>query len=196
MGKGEETRDAIVDKAMRLASTIGLEGLSIGGLANDMGLSKSGLFAHFRSKEKLQMVVVGATIERFVDKVVRPALKQPRGLPRIRGLFENWMAWASDSGLPGGCLLVTAAVEFDDRPGAIRTLVANAQKDWVATLTKATSLAIAEGHLKPDLDATQFAYEAYSLMLGSHHYFRLLRDPKTIQRARRGFERLVQSAQL
>src|SRR5512132_1431572 len=119
MRKGEATRAAILDRGVRLATQIGLEGLTIGRLATDLGLSKSGLFAHFHSKEALQIQVLDAAAERFVEKVVRPAVRQPRGEPRVMALCDQWLAWAKTTSGPGGCLFVAAAAEFDDRAGAV-----------------------------------------------------------------------------
>ena len=120
MGKGEITRHAILERATALASRSGLEGISIGHLAEDLGLSKSGLFAHFGSKEALQVEILRFAAERFVENVVRPALAQPRGEPRVRAIFERWIAWDRSHSVPGGCLFVAAASELDDRPGPAR----------------------------------------------------------------------------
>lgn len=190
MSKGDDTRRAIVGEAMRLASTVGLEGLSIGGLAEQVGLSKSGLFAHFRSKEKLQIEVIDAAAAAFVDRVVAPALKEPRGEPRVRALIERWLEWASRA-LPGGCLFVTAAVEMDDRSGPVRDTVVKHQRDWLATLARAARIAVEEGHFRPDLDAEGFAFEAHAMMLGAHHAVRLLQDPGALGRARAAFASLL-----
>src|SRR4029078_854398 len=117
MGKGELTRQAILERATALASRHGMEGVSIGHLAEELGLSKSGLFAHFGSKEVLQVEILRFAAERFVENVVRPALAQPRGAPRLRRIFERWIAWDRSHSVPGGCLFVAAASELDDRPG-------------------------------------------------------------------------------
>jgi AcrR family transcriptional regulator len=196
MGKGALTKQHIVRAAMKHASTLGLEGLSIGALAGELQLSKSGLFAHFGSKENLQIDVLEAAIELFVDSVVRPAIGEPRGEPRVRALLENWLAWARGRQLPGGCLFVTAAVEFDDRPGKVRDVLEQSQRDWIHTLTRAAELAVAEGHFRAALDCEQFAYELYSLMLGGHYYGRLLKDPETAHRTFRAFESLVEAARV
>lgn len=190
MSKGQETRDQILRQAMRIASTQGLEGVTIGDLARRMELSKSGLFAHFRSKEKLQVAIVEATAETFVRRVVRPAIAQPRGEPRLVAIFENWLAWASTA-LPGGCLFVAAATEFDDRPGAVRDSLVLRQKDWIATLSKAARLAQEEGHLRADVDPDQIAFEIHGFMLGAHHAYRLLDDKQALVRARRAFDALL-----
>ena len=194
MSKGELTRQAIVDEATRVASRVGLGGLTIGSLAADTGLSKSGLFAHFNSKESLQLQVLAHARSRFVDQVVRPALKAPRGEPRVRALFEHWLAWCGD--LSGGCVFVAAASELDDRPGPVRDqLVAN-QRDWLETVATVFRGGTSEGQFRADADPEQFAQDLYGVMLAYHHAKRLLRDPKAEERARRALERLLDAARL
>lgn len=194
MGKGAETRERILDRALRLASRDGLEGLTLGSLASELRLSKSGLFAHFRSKEDLQIQVLQEIVTRFRETVILPALSAPRGEPRVRAIFENWIKWESDKGMPGGCPMVAASVELDDRPGPPRDLLVNAQTLLMATLAKAARIAIESGHFRPDLDCEQFAFEFYSLMLGFHHAARLLRDDKAEDRTRTAFNHLVSRA--
>jgi AcrR family transcriptional regulator len=189
--KGETTRQAILEHATALASKVGLEGLSIGGLAEDLELSKSGLFAHFQSKEALQLQVVDHAARRFVDAVVRPALTAPRGEPRVRAVFERWMEWPR---LPGGCFFVSAISEFDDRPGLVRDRLVQLQKDWLETIANTVRTAIAEGHFHADADPEQFAHDLYGVMLGYHHAARLLGDPRATERARRAFEALLRAA--
>ena len=127
--KGERTRAAILDHALAAASERGLEGLSIGGLAKEAGLSKSGLFAHFSSKENLQIQVLETAVHRFVETVISPALRERRGIPRIRALFDNWLGWDRDAGLPGGCIFISTANELDDRPGPVRDRLVAYQRD-------------------------------------------------------------------
>lgn len=194
MGKGEETRQTVLDHALQEASRLGLEGLSIGNLAKELGLSKSGLFAHFQSKEALQIQVLELASQRFVEAVVAPALKKPRGIPRIRELFERWMGWSEKAGLPGGCLFVAAAVELDDQPGPVRDALVRSQRDWLDALSKAVQIAVAEGHFRPDVDPDQFAHDLYGVILGYHHAHRLLRDRKARARAIRAFEALLTAA--
>lgn len=194
MGKGAQTRNVIVERAIRLASRDGLEGLSVGVLATELGISKSGLFAHFGSKDELQLQVLQAAVDRFREVVVRPALKAARGAPRIRAMFENWLAWANDPSLPGGCIIVAAASELDDRPGPQRDFLVSAQRDWFATLAKAARLTVENGDFRDDLDPEQFAFDAYGIILAYHHARRLLRDKKAETRARASFERLIDSA--
>jgi AcrR family transcriptional regulator len=194
VSKGEGTRDRILDRALRLASRDGLNGLSIGVLANHLGLSKSGLFAHFGSKEDLQVAVLQEAATRFTDTVMRPAFRAPRGEPRIRRLFENWMGWISDPATPGGCVFLAAATELDDREGRPRDFLAGSQRQLVGSLAKAARMAVEEGHFGALVEADQFAFELYSLLLGCSHWKRLLRDPRAETRARAAFERLVASA--
>jgi AcrR family transcriptional regulator len=192
MSKGELTRQAIVEEATRVASRVGLGGLTIGSLAADTGLSKSGLFAHFHSKESLQLQVVEHARSRFVDLVVRPALKAPRGEPRVRELFERWLAWESD--LPGGCVFVAAASELDDQPGPVRDQLAADQRDWLETVATVFQGGVTEGHFRAGADPDQFAQDLYGVMLAYHHASRLLRDPRAEERARRALERLLDAA--
>jgi AcrR family transcriptional regulator len=194
MPKGAETRDRILWQAVRLASRDGLDGLSIGGLAAELNLSKSGLFAHFGSKETLQLDVLQAAVDRFTDVVVRPAIKLPRGTPRIKALFKNWMAWSRDPSLPGGCIFINAAVEVDDQPGPLRDFLVRTQRDWLGSLAKAARLAIEEGHLRRDLDPDQFAFELYAVILAYHHARRLLRDGHAGRRAQAAFDRLLETS--
>ena len=191
MGKGEATRKAILADAMALASTVGLEGLTIGRLAERLNLSKSGLFAHFKSKENLALEVIEAARLQFVEAVVAPALRSPRGEPRVRALVDRWLAWGQR---PGGCIFVALAAELDDQPGPARDALAAAQRDWLDTLAGAARIAVAEGHFKKDLDVQQLAFELYGLMLGFHHLLRFLQDPKAVARTRRAVDRLLEGS--
>lgn len=194
MSKRETTHDMILDKALAMASALGLEGLSIGGVAKEAGLSKSGLFAHFKSKQDLQLQVLGSAVDRFIETVVAPALGRPRGEPRIRALFENWMGWESSKSMPGGCPFIAAASELDDRPGPLRDYLVSSQRDWMDAMATAARIAVEEGHFHPELDGRQFAYELYSIILAYHHFNRLLRDPRSQDRARQAFEDLIQQS--
>ncbi|MBI3270964.1 MAG: TetR/AcrR family transcriptional regulator [Planctomycetes bacterium] len=194
MGKGNETKAAILEHAMALASRVGLGGLSIGRLAEELEMSKSGLFAHFRSKEALQVQVLDAAADRFVNVVVAPALKKARGEPRIRALLENLLAWDRARTLPGGCIFVAAAVELDDQPGPARDRLVQLQRDRQETFATAARIAKEEGQFRADLDPLQFAHDLYGIVLGYHHAARLLRDPQAETRARNAFETLLQHA--
>jgi AcrR family transcriptional regulator len=194
MRKGELTRHAILDHAAGLASKVGLEGLTIGALATDLELSKSGLFAHFHSKEALQLQVLEHAAAVFVERVVRPSLAEPRGEPRMRALFERWLEWSQSSPLPGGCLFVQATVELDDRPGPVRDSLVQFQKQWLGVLSTSMELGIAAGAFHSVADPEQFAHDVYGVMLAYHHASRLLRDPRAEARARRAFEALLAAA--
>jgi AcrR family transcriptional regulator len=188
------TRQAILDRACAVASTVGLEGVTIGRLSEELQLSKSGLFAHFKSKEALQVQTLDHAANVFVDHVVRPALTAPRGEPRVRALFERWSAWAQETRFPGGCLFVSAATEYDDRPGPVRDHLVKTQRDWLDALAHAFRIGISEGHFRPDADPEQFAHDLYAVMLGWHHAARLMNDPRAEDRARRAFNALLQAA--
>jgi AcrR family transcriptional regulator len=192
VSKGEQTRDAILDTALALASTGGLEGLSIGQLARQVGLSKSGLFAHFGSKEDLQLAVLQTAVDRFIAEVVTPALRQPRGEPRVRAFFERWLDWEQATFLPGGCPFLAVSCELDDRPGRVRDFLVASQNDWLEALAAAARIAVSEGHFRADLDPAQFAYEIYSVILAYHQFTRLMHDPTTEQRCRLAFEGLIE----
>jgi len=192
--KGDLTRKAIVDRAVSLASEVGLDGVTIGRLASELELSKSGLFAHFQSKESLQVQTLERAAERFVEVVVRPALQAPRGEPRLRALFERWLLWPKLVPQPGGCLFVAAAAELDDRPGPARDVLVRLQKEWLAGLATSFRAASEQGHLRPDADPEQLAFELYGIMLVCHHSARLLHDPRATERARRAFEGLLAAA--
>jgi AcrR family transcriptional regulator len=189
--KGEETRQAILARAFELATIDGVSGLSIGKLAEHTGLSKSGLFAHFGSKEALEVAVVEEASRQFIQDVMVPALRKPRGEPRVRAMFENWMKWVAR---PGGCFFVGVSAELDDRPGPQRDALVRDLKDWIDELAKAARIAVSEGHFRDDLDADQFAFELYSIMLGAHLFSRFLNAPKADKLTLEAFERLVASA--
>jgi AcrR family transcriptional regulator len=191
VSKGQETRQAIVTRGMELASVNGLEGLTIGRLAEELGLSKSGLFSHFGSKEALQVAVIEEAARQFVQGVMVPALREPRGEPRVRALFDRWLSWVDR---PGGCFFVSASSELDDRPGPARDALARTLKDWLDQLAHAARIAVAEGHFRADLDPHQFAFDSYSIMLGHHLFGRFLRDPATTERTRKAYEALADAS--
>ena len=192
--KGAETRSQVLGAALALATQVGLEGVTIGKLAEHVGMSKSGLFAHFASKENLQVAILDEAVARFVSLVVAPALKKPRGEPRVRALLENWLAWSKADFLPGGCIFVQAGVELDDRPGPARDRFLEAQKDWIATLAGAARIAVEEKHFAKTLDPDQMAHEIFSLAYGYHFLRRISDAAKAEKRTRTAFERLIQNA--
>ena len=192
-GKRAATRDTILDHAYALARRDGLEGLSIGGLAGDVGMSKSGVFAHFGSREDLQLAVLDTGRQRFVDRVLLPALQRPRGLPRLRAIVANWFEWAREH--QSGCVLLSAASEYDGRDGALHDGVVRQQAGWRDELQKAIAQAVELGHLRSDTDVAQLAFEIYALMLGLHHDAGLFGFDEAGQRTRAAFERLWRSWQ-
>jgi AcrR family transcriptional regulator len=191
MSKGEATRVVILDEAGQLARRVGLGGLTIGSLATQTGMSKSGLFAHFGSKESLQLQVVEHSAERFTQQVIRPALREPRGEPRLRALFEGWLRWGSAA---GGCPLVAAAFEVDDQPGPLRDQVVSTQRDWIDTLAMVVTGGITEGQFRPDTDPRQLTQDIEGVMLAYHFASRLLSDPDAADRARRALDVLLAAA--
>jgi len=193
MAKGAQTRERILERAFRLAGRAGLEGLSIGDLAGDLGLSKSGLFAHFGSKEDLQCAVLSAAGERFTQGVIEPVLAATRADARLRMLLETWLGWSSDPSLPGGCLFIAAATELDDREGKARDLLVGMQRRLLGFLASTARLGVEQGIFRQDLDCDGFAFDVYALVLGYNHSKRLLRDPKAEAYARAGFRRLMAS---
>ncbi|HEX2208832.1 MAG TPA: TetR/AcrR family transcriptional regulator [Longimicrobium sp.] len=194
MSKGAATRDRIIESALRTASVEGLEGISLGRLAADVGMSKSGLFAHFQSKEELQLDVLEAASRRFVDVVIRPAMEEPRGEPRVRSLFEHWMVWERHESLPGGCIFMHAAAELDDRPGPARDALVQWQRQWLEFLAKAVHQGVETGHFREDLDPDLFAFQQLGLVLGYYHARRLLSDPQAEAHVRQGFDALLAAA--
>jgi len=188
---GQHSRAAILREAARLATVEGLDGLSLSRLAEAVGMSKSGLFAHFGSKEALEVAVVEEAARQFVEFVMAPALQKPRGEPRVRALFDRWVAWGQR---PGGCFFVAAIAELDDRPGPPRDALAQTCKDWLDALATAARITVSEAHFRPDLDPDQFAFDVYSIMLGFHTYQKFLRAPDSLERARESLERLLVSA--
>jgi AcrR family transcriptional regulator len=191
---GERSRAAILREAARLATVEGLDGLSLARLADAVGMSKSGLFAHFGSKEDLQIEVLRAAARRFEEFVWRPAIKVARGEPRLRKVLERWLLWVNEPSMPGGCIFVAAAAELDDKDGRPREFLVGEQRKLCTAIAKAARLAVEEGHFRRDLDCDQLAFDAYSLVLGYNFQRRLLRDPKAEARARRAIDRLLVSA--
>ena len=188
--KGQQTRAAILDAALGLASHKGLEGLSIGALADVTRMSKPGVFAHFGSREELQISVIREYHRRFEEEVFSPAMREPRGLPRLRALFEHWVRRVSVE-IDSGCIYISGAVEFDDRPGPVRDALATMVGAWHAALERAIGQAVEEGQLRADTDAAQMLFEVHGLILALHHDARFLRHPGVLDRARTGFERLI-----
>ena len=188
--KGRQTRAAILDAAVALAAQVGLEGLSIGALADVTQMSKSGVFAHFGSREELQISVVREYHRRFEEEIFRPAMALPRGIERLRALFDRWFRRVSVE-IDAGCLYISGAVEFDDRPGPVRDALVAMVQTWRDALERAIRIAVEERHLRADADPRQVLFEIHGLILALHHDARFLRQPGTDVRARRAFENVL-----
>ncbi|MES2739436.1 MAG: TetR/AcrR family transcriptional regulator [Pseudomonadota bacterium] len=194
MRKGELTRAAILDVALELASREGLEGLTIGLLADKMNMSKSGVFAHFGSREDLQMEVLKLYHHRFEQEVFLPSMKEPRGILRLESMFARWIKRVSVE-IASGCIYISGAVEYDDRPGPIREELVSMVKAWQGALLRCVNQSIACGDLKAGADAGQMVYEMYGLILALHHDARFLRSPGSVERTELGFRRLLDTYQ-
>lgn len=196
MGKGEQTRQLIVDRALMLAQKVGLEQVTLGVLADELELSKSGLFAHFKSKEQLQLEVIREARERFTGLVVIPALREARGLPRIHGLFEGYLRWihgaAFGRNAPTGCILMALSYEYDDRPGPVRDALVEAQRDWLDCIARVAKGAVEEGHFVKDVDVKQFAFELDGLLMAFHHAMKLHLNPRAEPMARTALTHLIE----
>lgn len=191
MLKGQQTKATIVDAAMGLATHLGLEGLSIGVVAEMAHMSKSGVFAHFGSREELQISVVREYFNQFEQEVFYPALAAPRGLPRLRALFEQWMRLVAGD-IQAGCIFISGAVEFDDRPGPVRDALAGSVRTWLTAVLRAVEQAQEMGHLSAKSDAHQIAFELHGLILALHYEARFLKNDNTIARTKAGFDHVLE----
>lgn len=189
--KGAATRDAVIERALSMVRTEGFEGLTIGGIAQAVSMSKSGVFAHFGSREDLQLAVLDAAAQRFTDMVFVPAIREKRGLPRLRAIMRHWVNWLRTEG--GGCPMVSAAIEYDDRPGPIRDRIVGYQKRLRSELARAVQMAIDSGEMKADCDPEQLAFEIFAIELALHHDARLFRLDGAMARAERSMQRLIDS---
>lgn len=188
--KGQQTKLAIIDAALGLAAQIGLEGLSIGVLAEVTGMSKSGVFAHFGSREELQISVIREYFARFEQEIFYPALEESRGLPRLQALFSNWMKRVTVE-IQSGCIFISGAVDFDDRPGPVRDALASSVKIWLAAVQRAVVQAKEEGQLAADADERQICFEIHGLILAVHYEARFLKTPGSLERANKAFEQIL-----
>ncbi len=190
--KGEQTRRAIISRALSIVSDVGYEGLSIGVLAEEAKLSKSGLFAHFKSKEALQLGVIQEVVNRFTLRVVQPALASPRGEPRLRVLFEKKLEWIRGEQEARGCLLQKASLEYHNRFGhPVRERVVHAFEDWAELVERCAQTAIDEDHFRADLDPEQFGYEFDGITMMYQQTQGLMRDRAAGERAQTAFESLL-----
>jgi AcrR family transcriptional regulator len=190
MQKGQQTKTAIVDVALSLATQMGLEGLTIGAVAEMAGMSKSGVFAHFGSREELQISVIREYHQRFEQEVFYPVLSLPRGLPRLRALFANWMQRTSAE-IDSGCLYISGAAEFDDRPGPVHDALASSVQTWMDALHRAVRLSVEAGDLDGQTDAAQMAFEIHGLILACHYEARFLKSKTALGLAQRSFEHIL-----
>lgn len=182
--QGERTRRAILETAVHIASAEGLEGLTIGRLALELSMSKSGLFAHFGSKEDLQVATIEAARAIFIKEVIKPAFETAQGLLRLWTLCDTWLGYVQSGVFRGGCFFAAAAAEFDGRPGPVRDRIAEIMKEWLTTLRTTIIEAQNAGQLAKDIDATQLAFEFNSLELGANWAFQLYGDLRAFTRAR------------
>jgi AcrR family transcriptional regulator len=191
--KGARTREAILQRAVAHACRVGLAGLTIGDIATAVGMSKSGMYAHFGSKEAMQIAVLDAAAAEFADSVIVPALPAPRGEPRIRALVENWLA-CGRTRQPGGCVIVKASTELDEQPGPVRDRLRDLHRALDESIARIIAGGVTEGHFRPDVDGSQFASDLYGVMLGYYHNHRLLADPQAETRARNAVDALLDAA--
>lgn len=189
--KGLQTRRAILQKAVNIASVEGLEGLTIGRLAAVLRISKSGLFAHFGSKEDLQCAVVDEARSIFVERVVRPAY-QFQGLKRLRALCENWLAYGEQAVFPGGCFFSAASLEFDDRPGRVRDEIVGSMRKWLGSLEQAARDAQSAGEIMKTAEVGQLAFEIQAIAMGANWSSRLFRDASVFRSARSAILRRIE----
>jgi AcrR family transcriptional regulator len=191
--KGERTRQSILDRAVDVASLEGLEGLTIGRLAEELKMSKSGLFAHFGSKEDLQLATIEAASQRYIREIFTPVLQQPRGFPRLMAICDSWLSYIRRGVFPGGCFFAAASFEFDSRPGPVQDRIRTLMDDWIGALERAIRMARDEGHLRDDVDPAQLAFELNALFFGANFSFYLRHDEQAIERARRAVESRLES---
>lgn len=189
MTKGQDTKFVILETALGMASQSSLDSVTIGSLAKATGMSKSGLFAHFQSKENLQIAILEFAANDFIEDVVLPALKKKAGIPRIKTLVKNWIQWGEK--LKGGCIFVSASTEFSERPGKVRDFLLSQQQRWISSLKKIGKSAIQTNDFRDDIDCDQFAFELYSLLLGYHYYSILLRNEASKKHQKKALDQLL-----
>jgi len=194
MQKGQLTRTAIIEQAFQSAARVGFEQLSLATLAADTNMSKSGLYAHFRSKEALQEAVLERAAERFNDVVVRPAMRQPRGVARLQALFDGYMNWLGATVTQGRCLFMALSQEYRDKPGVIRDKLVQSFKDWHSTICRVITDAVDEGELRADIDPRQFAFEMEGIGMSFQSAFKLMGRSDADAMARHAFARLLDDA--
>ena len=188
------TRDKILHQGLALMSQSGLAGVTLGVLADQVGMSKSGLFAHFRSKEDVQIELLSHMAEFAMAHVVEPSMTASEGLPRLQALVRNWFGWAQRAGLPGGCPVAAGLFEFDDVEGRVRNKILEMEAEWRGLLTELVRRAVELGHFRHDLDVEQFVWELCGIYLGHHAAHRFLRAGDADARAQTAFQTLVDRA--
>jgi AcrR family transcriptional regulator len=188
------TRERILHKGLALMSQSGLGGVTLGVLAEQVGMSKSGLFAHFRSKEDVQIELLTHMAEFAQAHVIAPSMAAAEGLPRLRALVANWFGWAQRAGLPGGCPVAAGLFEFDDIEGRVRNKILEMENEFRGLLTGLVQRAVDLGHLRKDLDVDQFVWELCGIYLGHHAAHRFLRAADAETRANTAFEALIDRA--
>ena len=194
LSKGARTRAAILSAALVEAGSAGLSGLSFGRLASAVGMSKSGLFAHFKGKEELQLAVLEEAQRRYAEAVIRPSVAAPRGLPRLWALCQAWLGYAEGEVFSNGCFFSAVAAEFDNRPGPVRARIATLAASWTHELARAIEQAQARGHLHPELEPRQLAFELHALMTAANAAHQLLGGPEPFVRSWRAIRRLLREA--
>jgi AcrR family transcriptional regulator len=192
--KSSRTRERILDEGIALLSREGLSGVTLGHLAEQVGMSKSGVFAHFRSKEEVQIGLLEYSGRLAAPAVVEPAMREAEGLPRLEALVRNWFGWAGRAGLPGGCPVAAAMFELDDLDGPVRDKVVAMEAEWRGLLEQVVRQAMSLGHLRADLDVGQFVWELCGIYLGHHATQRFLRQADADVRAATAFRALLDRA--
>lgn len=186
-----QTRTAILDRAVDVASIKGLEGLTIGLLAEDLRMSKAGVIGHFGTKQALQLAALDQAIDVFRRTVWQPAAELQPGLPRLTATCDSWIAYLASSTFPGGCFLTAASCEFDGRPGPVRDAIADALARWQRRLEHEAATAIDEGDLPTDANPAQIAFELNALAMGANQRLQLHHDPTTAARTRNAMRRIL-----
>jgi AcrR family transcriptional regulator len=192
--KAESTRERILRQGLALMSQSGLTGVTLGSLADQVGMSKSGLFAHFHSKEQVQIELLQHMAQFAQAHVVQPAMSAGEGLPRLKALVNNWFGWAQRAGLPGGCPVAAGLFEFDDVEGAVRNQILAMESEWRALLKRLVQQAVNQGHLRRNLDVDQFVWELCGIYLSHHAAHRFLRAADADIRAQTAFQALLDRA--